>query len=156
MFVCHYWQWPILINCVMWLFVCSKMADETNLSLTFYIGAKWRHKSACAFSRSESSLSARWHFASLTIQNDPSIYFDQISPMCRFPKIRIEVLRLIYHMACACSTDPERFSNIFGLCYLSALINWWMSEPLHRPSATLSGLRARLDVRTIITHRIGM
>ena len=30
-FVCHYWQWPILINRVM-CFVCSKMADETNLS----------------------------------------------------------------------------------------------------------------------------
>ena len=30
-FICHYWQWPILINCVI-LFVCSKMADETNLS----------------------------------------------------------------------------------------------------------------------------
>ena len=31
LFICHYWQWPILISCVI-LFVCSKMADETNLS----------------------------------------------------------------------------------------------------------------------------
>ena len=30
-FVCHYWRRPILIKC-MYIFVCSKMVDETNFS----------------------------------------------------------------------------------------------------------------------------
>ena len=39
LFVCHYWQWPILINCVMCYYL---MADETNLSSKVPVADKTR------------------------------------------------------------------------------------------------------------------